>query len=242
MKKIIAIHASKRQANTWKMLTQIRERLSDFDVEVEIISLYDHEYKDCLGCEACILRGACVLIDDTESLMQRLSEADGIILSSPVYMQQISGRLKTFVDRTCKWYHRPALAGKPVLVLATTKGSGLRQTLKYLQSVAVQWGAIPAGTVGRTIRDIGNPIADKELSRFIRMMDRPSSFRPTCGQLLDFETQKSLASYLGGLDAEYWSQKGWNRQPYYIPCRINPIFRFVAFLFGSFLRSVMKVG
>jgi multimeric flavodoxin WrbA len=41
------------------------------------------------------------------------------ILSSPIYMGGVSGKLKVFIDRTRKWFHRPELIGKPVLFAAT---------------------------------------------------------------------------------------------------------------------------
>lgn len=114
-----------------------------------------------------------MLPDDTASIMQQLREADGIILASPVYLQQFSGQIKTFIDRTCVWYHHPILTGKPVFAVATTKGSGLRKTLFYLESMAVQWGAIPAGRVGRSIFTQDQPVSEKEVTKLIQLLQRP---------------------------------------------------------------------
>ncbi len=239
MKKVIAIHASRRKMNTYRLLVQIQQELAQNDAEVEILSLYDFNLGDCLGCEKCILRGGCVHRDDMELLMEKMKAADGIILSSPVYLQQVSGKLKNFIDRTCEWYHRPVLHGKPVICVATTKGSGLKATLSYLRSVAVQWGAMPAGSVGRTIRSIDTPVSKKELSGFIKLLRTPQGYRPPLSSLINFEVQKALAKYLNGIDTRYWIEKGWDKNPYYFKCRLNGIKRIASGIFGTILQHGM---
>ncbi len=239
MKKVIALHASRRKMNTYNLLVQIQQILLQNDIEVEVLSLYDYNIKDCLGCEKCIMKDKCVYQDDMELLMDKMMAADGIILSSPVYLKQVSGKLKTFIDRTCKWYHRPVLYGKPVLCVSTTKGSGLKSTLSYLQSVAVQWGAMPIGRIGRTIRSINSPVTNKEVAGFVKLMQTPQSYRPTLSSLINFEIQKALAKYLKGLDSSYWTEKGWNTKPYYFCCSMNGLKCIISRTFGGILQRGM---
>lgn len=239
MKKVIALHASKRKMNTYGLLRQIKELLAKEQIEVEIISLYDVPIKDCIGCERCILTGKCVLKDEAETLMTKLVEADGIILSSPVYLQQASGKMKTFIDRTCKWFHRPELYGKPILAVATTKGSGLKGTLNYLDKVGEQWGALSAGTIGRDIRSIEKPITMQEVSRFIKLIQAPETYSPTLSNLINFEVQKSLAQHLVGLDEAYWKEKGWQTKSYYFPCKVNYFKKSVSGTIGKSMRKGM---
>lgn len=190
---------------------EIQSILEQYQIKLSIIELYHQNIKPCLGCEKCILQGKCVLHDDTEHVMRQLLEADGIILASPVYLQQVSGQLKTFFDRTCVWYHRPALTGKPILSIATTKGSGLNKTMSYLKSIAVQWGAVPAGTVGRSIFTQDKHISEKEVALFINLLDR-----------------------------QYWEEHHWRSQPYFYCCKINPIYRFISHQIGKILQHKMK--
>lgn len=239
VKKVIALHASRRKMNTYRLLVQIQQKLAQNGVEVEIFSLYDYNIQDCFGCEKCIMQDDCVHHDDAELLMNKMVAADGIILSSPVYLQQVSGKLKNFIDRTCKWYHRPALYGKPVLCVATTKGSGLKSTLSYLRSVAVQWGAMPIGSIGRTIRNINSPVTKKELSGFIKLLQVPQSYHPPLKSLVNFEIQKALAKYLNGLDTCYWSERGWNTKPYYFRCSTNELKSIISRAFGVILQRGM---
>lgn len=239
MKKVVALLGTKRKVNTYKLLLNIRNLLTEHNIELEIIELYKYDMKDCVGCETCILNGKCVLQDDTASIMDKLSEADGIILASPVYLQHVSGKMKTFFDRTCSWYHRPVLATKPVLCVATTKGSGLKATLSYLENITSQWGAISAGSIGRKIYNIQNPVTLKEISKFLLLLNTPQNYSPSLNELIGFEVQKSLSQYLGGLDAEYWEKMHWMTKSYFYPCKINPIKRIISSLVGYTIRKNM---
>ena len=240
MKQVVALLGSRRKKNTYRLLMEMRPILESHQIKLHMIELYKENIRPCLGCEQCILRGSCVLQDDTARVMHQLVEADGIILASPVYLQQVSGQLKTFFDRTCVWYHRPALAGKPVLAVATTKGSGLRRTLAYLESMAVQWGAVPAGRVGRSIFTQDRPVSEKEVKTLIRLLQRPQEHTPTLNQLLNFEVQKAMALSLNQLDREYWEARHWNEQPYFCLRKVNPIYRQISRRFGIFLQRKMK--
>lgn len=239
--KVLAVNSSRRKVNTYKLLKEIQEILQEENIETDIINLYDYTIKPCVGCELCILKGTCSLQDDVSALMNKFLEYDGIILSSPVYLRSVSGMLKTFVDRTCSWYHRPVLAGKPLLVVSTTKGSGLGYTLEYLEDVGIQWGLMPTGRIGRSIRSIGNPVLKKECKPFIDTLKKGKRFhRPSLKCIMDFSVQKVLACKLGGLDAEYWEQQGWNKSCYFYPCKINPVKKVLGNITFSFLNRVIK--
>lgn len=97
MKQVIALLGSKRKKNTYRLLMEMQPILEKYQIQLRIIELYKENIQPCLGCEQCILRGNCVLQDDTPHIMQQLMEADGIILASPVYLQQVSGQIKTFL-------------------------------------------------------------------------------------------------------------------------------------------------
>lgn len=240
MKEVVALLGSKRKKNTYQLLNEIKNILQKNGIRLEIMELYQYHVEPCVGCYHCVLCDKCVLQDDAQYIMKRLSEADGIILASPVYLKQISGSLKVFLDRTCKWYHRPVLTEKPVLSVATTKGSGLKATLSYLESIAVQWGAVPAGAVGRTIFTQGKHVSEKEISKFIELLNHPCSYSPSFYELLNFEIQKSMALSINQLDREYWNKKQWQDMPYFYSCKINIVYQLISSTVGKFIRYKMK--
>lgn len=241
MKKIVAINSSRRKQNTYRLIQSAEELLRQHDMELKIINLYDYDIKDCSGCECCIKQAACPIRDDTNSIMQEMMSADGIILTSPVYVANVSGKLKTFIDRTCAWYHRPPLVGKPVLLITTTAGGYAKDVLKYMKKVSDFWGMRVMGKVYRTVGTIRQGITEKELSAFIRAIDSPKeSYRPELQSLITFQVQKVLALKVLPIDRDYWEQKHWNSQIYYYPCSIPLQKRMIAGAFYKLLDRVIK--
>lgn len=242
MKKVIAINSSKRKKNTYNILVQIKEILQQNNIEVEIINLYDYDIDTCVGCEVCVLKDKCVLKDDIYAIFDKMKESDGIILSSPVYLQGVSGKMKIFIDRTCSWFHRPPLEGKPMLCVATTKGSGLKSTLKYLESVVTQWGGFDAGSIGRNIRNIEENVTDKELQKFITLLSsEKSEYKPNMNSLINFQVQKVLSKHMIEVDREYWHNRGWHDKIYYFDCKINPIKKVFCNVFYKMMSKAMKI-
>lgn len=241
MLKVLAINSSRRKKNTYDIISQVEEILSNKKVEVEIINLFDYDIKTCIGCENCLVKGKCVLNDQVFDIMEKIKSSDGIILTSPVYMENISGMLKTFVDRTCSWFHRPEIYGKPILVISTTKGSGLKFTLKYLKRVVIQWGGFYSGNISRTIRNINSKVVESECENFARhLVMNKEDYKPSLSSLINFQVQKVLSYKLLGLDREYWTKKGWYDKEYYYKCKINIFKRFISIIFGKFLNCVVK--
>lgn len=227
--------------NTYNLISQVKEILKNRNIHVEIINLTDYDIKTCIGCEHCLVKGGCVFTDQASDIMEKIKLYDGIILTSPVYMENVSGMLKTFVDRTCSWFHRPEIYGKPVLVISTTKGSGLKSTLKYLERVVIQWGGYNAGKIGRSIRNIDNKITERECESFIvHLKMNKKKYKPSLNSLINFQVQKVLAYKLLGLDLEYWEGKGWTIDSYYFKCRINIFKKLIATGFGKFLNKVVN--
>jgi len=76
-------------------------------VETKFIELADYKIEYCRHCNKCIFApenperqgGGCVIKDDMQQIYPMLEEADGIILGSPVYVSNVSARMKTFMDR-----------------------------------------------------------------------------------------------------------------------------------------------
>jgi multimeric flavodoxin WrbA len=187
-KKVIAINSSRRKQNAYGILQKLKVDLGQRNIEVDIVNLFDYEIKDCLGCEQCLRGRCCAQKDDAKLLMDKLKECDGIILSTPIYMGGVSGKLKVFIDRNCKWFHRPELVGKPVLFVATTAASGLKETVKFLEKTAVQWGAFPTGSIGRTINNLNNTIKPNDCDNFINhLFMEKHKYNPRVNQLIFFQ-------------------------------------------------------
>ncbi|MBM7614550.1 flavodoxin family protein [Alkaliphilus hydrothermalis] len=243
-KKVIAINSSKRKRNTHQLLEQLKNQLKEKHIEVEILNLFDYEIQECIGCEVCLRKGNCSLKDDHSLLMKKLTEYDGLVLSTPVYMGNVSGKLKVFVDRTCKWFHRPELVGIPVLSVATTSASGLGDTFKTLESVAIQWGAFPTDRIARQVKDLHISLEEKEYRQFLKHLNQPKSkYKPSMKQVIHFQVQKVLAEKVLPIDKDYWQQQGWTDKGYFYDSKAALTTKAFGNLFYRFLSSrVKKVG
>lgn len=100
MKKVIAISTSLRAGSNSDMLAdQFIEGVREAGHDVEKISLVGKEIQFCKGCLACQKLGKCVLNDDVNDIMQKVVGADVICWATPIYYYEMSGQMKTLIDR-----------------------------------------------------------------------------------------------------------------------------------------------
>lgn len=73
--------------------------------EVEIVPLFDKKINYCRGCYYCEEHGGtCAIKDDMAGILEKISEADVIVLASPVYFYSICAQMKAVIDRcVAKW-------------------------------------------------------------------------------------------------------------------------------------------
>lgn len=71
---------------------------------VEKVTLKDKTIAFCKGCLACQTLGACVIQDDAISITEKMEKADVIVWSTPIYYYEMSGQMKTLIDRANSLY------------------------------------------------------------------------------------------------------------------------------------------
>ncbi|WP_461206213.1 flavodoxin family protein [Clostridium sp. DL1XJH146] len=224
MKKILLINASNRKRNTYSLLSSIGEILKNNGFETELITLSDYKIDYCKGCEVCILKDKCVIKDDASIIMKKIIDCDGLVIGTPVYLNNMTGILKSFIDRTCSWFHRSEVAQKPTLLLANTQGSGIDSTLNSIKEVMVQWGVALAGTLSRNGRTFNKPIDENEISKFIKLINNGGrGYSPSFKQINTYNVQRTLATNIFPVDKEYWQNKGWIENSYFPGAKVNPI-------------------
>ena len=67
--------------------------------DVEKISLMGKDVKFCRGCLACQKLGRCVIKDDVNDIIAKVLEADVVCWATPIYYYEMSGQMKTLIDR-----------------------------------------------------------------------------------------------------------------------------------------------
>lgn len=236
VKHIVMLNGSPRRKTTHRLLSEIAVLLESRGFSVTRLNIADYEIQDCAGCQLCIRKTSkCYKQDDADEILSQFVKADGIVLSSPVYLMSVPGKLKSLFDKTASWVHRPPLVGKPVLLAATTAGSGLKDVLKYLETVVVQWGCFPTGTISRSVMKRPT-VTSRDVENFVHYVNAaPQDHRPSLNQLIFYEVQKVLAMKVLTIDREYWVQRGWDKGDYYYACHIPWYKHLFARLFYRFL-------
>jgi multimeric flavodoxin WrbA len=103
--KVLAFNGSPRKSwNTATLLKHALEGAASQSAETELVHLYDYNYKGCISCFACKLKGGksygrCAVNDDLKPMLQKTEEADAIVIGSPVYFGETTGALRSFLER-----------------------------------------------------------------------------------------------------------------------------------------------
>ena len=103
--KAIAFNGSPRKEwNTATLLRKALEGAASKGAETELIHLYNLEYKGCISCFSCKLKGGisygkCSINDELTPILEKIEESDAIILGSPNFLGMPSGMMKSFLER-----------------------------------------------------------------------------------------------------------------------------------------------
>ena len=105
MKKVLILSGSPRKGgNSDTLCDEFMKGAIEAGNEVEKIFVAGKNIGYCKGCYACKDTGVCVIKDDMAEVLQKMLDADVIVLSSPVYFYSISAQLKAVIDRTvARW-------------------------------------------------------------------------------------------------------------------------------------------
>lgn len=101
--KVVAFNGSPhKKGNTYNAIETVAKELEREGIEVEIVHVGNKAIRGCMACGGCSRNQneRCVLDkDEVNEWIQKMKEADGIILGSPVYYSAIAGTMKSFLDR-----------------------------------------------------------------------------------------------------------------------------------------------
>lgn len=254
--KLLLINSSARVGgNTSRVMDLYEEAFSALarelgvKIETERVHLSRLTLKTCLGCRACFDLGEekCPLHDELLALRDRLLAADGYVIASPVYVEDVNGVMKNWIDRMAFTSHRPALFGKTALLYTTSGIGSTNHALRTMQSAFGTWAikTIVGGKyrLGASTepKEIHRRYA-KQISRSARRLVgsiRKQPFRPSFYSLIAFTVQQAYwrrnEAYFNTYDYAFWNTAGWldNGRRYYDPAMARSPRASIARLFGK---------
>lgn len=156
--KVIALNGSPRLVgNTSNILIEMLDEMEKEGIETEQIQLYSMDLTPCNDCRSCEIRGdgRCILEDDElNEIVDKMREADGVILASPCYYGSYSSQMKIFLERAGMALEKGDLGlsrkvGGALVVNAHEGGSMVYSQLVYwmLRNKMIVCGSNPTSIV-----------------------------------------------------------------------------------------------
>ncbi len=135
MKKIMIVDGGPRKTfNTASMLQKFAEGAMSVSeqIEVKTVRLYGMNYKGCMSCMACKIKGkasnVCKFKDALTHILEEIAQADGLVLGSPIYFGDVTAQMRAFLERLAfPWlsyndYSMTAPKRMPVVLMETMNG------------------------------------------------------------------------------------------------------------------------
>lgn len=132
--KIYLINGSPRKnMNTAKLIESAKKGVESEGAEAEIIHLYDFCYKGCVNCFACKrignkTHGLCDYRDELRPILEKMQEADAIIIGAPIYFGYMNAQTRAFLERLIFPVHTYLVdkwTGKRIKIVKKIKPTGL---------------------------------------------------------------------------------------------------------------------
>jgi len=217
--KILLISSSPRKEKSQTFLLAkevLRGAVGNADVETQVIHLCDLKIEFCRHLEAChnqIL--SCPTKDDVGMILKKMLEADGIILASPNYINQVTASLKALFDRSSHFIHCKRLLGKYIVGVVSSGSGQDKEVLGYIRHYAHTCGAQYAGGISSPAPvkkekteeacSLGKKLASniKEKKKFAEQIKIIEADRQHFKRVMQARKDAWPEEY------RYWQDKGW---------------------------------
>jgi multimeric flavodoxin WrbA len=124
-KKILIISTSPRKgSNSDALAEKFAKGAQEAGHEAEKVSLIGKDIQFCRGCLVCQKTKRCVIHDDADKIVQeKMLHADVLVFATPIYYYEMSGQMKTLLDRANPLYPSD-YAFRDVYLIATAAEDG----------------------------------------------------------------------------------------------------------------------
>ena len=178
--KVVAVIGSpRRRGNTATLVDAALEELQRSGCQCAQIVLADKRIEFCSGHLFCGER-ACPHDDDMAGILEQVYAADGLLLATPIYYENVSGQMKTFMDRNAtRYYGDEHLTPKVVGLIAVAGESDAEDTLAAMRRFVALSNPeeLPVVALGGLADKPGDAAQDAELMARARALGRSMAER-----------------------------------------------------------------
>ena len=124
--KVLLLNGSPRgEMCTYTALKAVAEELEKNEIKTEIVNIGKNPIQGCIGCGACGKTGkGCAFGDDgVNDFIEKMKDADGLVIGSPVHYASASGAVTSFMDRV-SYAGGSAMAFKPGAAVVSCRRGG----------------------------------------------------------------------------------------------------------------------
>jgi multimeric flavodoxin WrbA len=144
---ILGVSGSPRPKSTEYVCKKALEQLEWLGYETVYWSVMGKKLNFCTHCDHCKKGEGCVFNDDMNTLYPLLEEAEAYVFATPVYDGNVSGQLKTVMDRCRALFTRnhKVFRYKPVITIAVggDRVGGQEPAMQQIASFFVMNGGVP---------------------------------------------------------------------------------------------------
>ncbi|MBQ4045027.1 MAG: flavodoxin family protein [Lachnospiraceae bacterium] len=99
MKVLLLNGSPKKNGNTAIALQEMIRVFEEEGIETELMHVGNQDIRGCISCGTCAKKGKCVFDDAVNEAAEKLRDADGLVLGSPVYYASANSTLTALCDR-----------------------------------------------------------------------------------------------------------------------------------------------
>ena len=260
--KILVIDGCGRKGNTWSVvecaMNEIKEKYPD--VEFEKLELAKINLPFCIGCSNCFRLGheKCPHYTIMNGIIQKIENADGVIICSTTYNWSETGYVKNLFDHLCFMLHRPYFYKEKALVITTAGGTGQKKAAKRIASTlrgigfnrcynialaSVSWNAY-------TLNDKHKKIISNKAIMFARDVASKKLHSPRLLNIIPYNIMRGMGQNYAK-DSEYptedgvwWTDPERSNSPYFPQIKMSlfkKVFGNMFFVIGKKLGSTKKM-
>jgi multimeric flavodoxin WrbA len=166
--KVVGFNGSPRKdGNTSILIRRIFKEVEKEGIATELVQLSEKEIRGCIACSQCIKnkdQRCAVEKDAANEYIGKMLGADGIILGSPVYFNDVTPEMKALIDRTgyVARANSRMFKDKVGAAAAAVRRSGAVHTLDTMNHFFLSMEMVIAGRVIGVGRERGEVEKDEE--------------------------------------------------------------------------------
>ena len=130
--KVLLINGSPNEHGCTDLaLREVACTLEDCGVQTELLWIGKGPIRGCVACGGCRNKGRCVFDDDpVNRAIEKMQQADGLVVGSPVYYASANGSVVSLLDRM--FYATGGFPGKPAAAVVSARRAGTTASLDEL--------------------------------------------------------------------------------------------------------------